>query len=107
MRARYHGVSNSADSTRPAHSRSGPVAEIEPGESEAERGDTAEDVGEPTGGDQMIAGRFERVVAETERLGEVINIEVGLRYRGVLHRAHVAPLSKTAISIDLDCGALA
>ena len=47
------------------------LPDVEPDQRQPERGDAAQHVGQPAVGDEIVADRAQRAVAEAQRLGEL------------------------------------
>ena len=57
------------------------LAQIQPGEGHTEGRHAPQDVGEPSRGDRLVAGRHQRAQAELERLGEFRGRQIGRNAR--------------------------
>ncbi len=66
----------------------GLLPHVQPDEREAERRDTPQHVGETAVGNDPVAGRLERPVAEPQRLGQRVRRLVDLRRRNSPLRRH-------------------
>ena len=75
------------------------LADVEPRQGQAERGEPAQDVGEPAVGDDGVAGLAQRAIAQAQRLGERPRPR-GRRPAGARRRPVRAAPSRRSSSID-------